>query len=955
MGDEGTGSGSRSTLGKVARRVKAYDPRALADRVEELEAEVARLRDDTKRLAGRDARNRAKVEEQRAQLTAYGYAYRALRAALAKVPGSTFGPARTTAPDAAARREAEGEAVLVQHHAALAQALAGGADLPAAVTALVRNGLGAERTAVTRRVAQSLQAHPATAPVGDLAMGLSAHGSGLPGYAWDLLGPLPDALWMHTVPGEYLELAGEHDPDRAATALDALLAHAADGGEVHPYHWLRVVRAALGHAWYARVPDLRAALAAAVERETARGTATDEERALWPRELAWLDDWTPRLVDGPATPALPAGTVAIGVMGYRMPDRTRCSTNIGDFVQTLGSLAHVVRHEGVDLGDDELGRFGAELAARVPASLRVPAPAGSGPRKVALVEVDRDASHLGEIPDGTWLLGFGWYAHRIGGIRHDFPFDARLRPLYVSFHVARRSLLSPEAVEHLRAAGPIGCRDWSTVDLLLSLDVPAFFSGCLTTTVRYLSPDGRPQPGPDAPVAYVDVDPPAGSGGRKVLNERPEVARQDLMTNLREALGILDAYAEETSEVVTRRLHAYLPARALGRPVDFAPRVSSDPRFNGLAPLTDDEVHAMGAGIADLLAPVVGLILDGADEATVRARWSEVTAERVAQARARRDRPLERPVEIDVDALVAPVLAGRVQVPATAPADGAAGEPVDVVLALDAHLKEHFPVVVAGLVGASSRPVRLHVLSRDHGPDDHARAAALFPEVDWDWLPCDEVGYGEVSSMIAHITVSTMDRLLLPALLPEVSRVVYHDIDALPVADLAPLFDLDLGETPLAARDSEVLLMASGFSNVFEALKNLHHAPEHAFELIRREFARHRYDFTGFNAGVLVLDLDRMRAEDFCADFLPYAAAYGMNDQQILNCYTGPRRTRLDNRWNMRPSQEVVRDPLIVHWAGLQKPWDPGYVPFRAAWDAARADVARRAAAAGPGATPLAR
>ena len=43
------------------------------------------------------------------------------------------------------------------------------------------------------------------------------------------------------------------------------------------------------------------------------------------------------------------------------------------------------------------------------------------------------------------------------------------------------------------------------------------------------------------------------------------------------------------------------------------------------------------------------------------------------------------------------------------------------------------------------------------------------------------------------MTVATMDRLLLPDLLPEVDKIIHHDLDALCLSDLAEFFDLDLG------------------------------------------------------------------------------------------------------------------------------------------------------------------
>ena len=92
-----------------------------------------------------------------------------------------------------------------------------------------------------------------------------------------------------------------------------------------------------------------------------------------------------------------------------------------------------------------------------------------------------------------------------------------------------------------------------------------------------------------------------------------------------------------------------------------------------------------------------------------------------------------------------------------------------------------------------------------------------------------------------------------------------------------------------------------------------------------------------------MLDLERMRDDDFCRRFLPYASEFGMHDQYVLNCYVGSRRVALAPEWNSRPSQERVAEPRIVHWAGGQKPWDPGFVPFGDAWERAVQRAAARA------------
>ena len=86
---------------------------------------------------------------------------------------------------------------------------------------------------------------------------------------------------------------------------------------------------------------------------------------------------------------------------------------------------------------------------------------------------------------------------------------------------------------------------------------------------------------------------------------------------------------------------------------------------------------------------------------------------------------------------------------------------------------------------------------------------------------------------------------------------------------------------------------------------------------------RHGYGHAALNAGVLVLDLDRMRRDDFTARYLGWVEVYGFHDQDTMLAYVGPDRAVLDPRWNAIPTVEDVRDPHLIHWASFGKPWDP--------------------------------
>ena len=182
-----------------------------------------------------------------------------------------------------------------------------------------------------------------------------------------------------------------------------------------------------------------------------------------------------------------------------------------------------------------------------------------------------------------------------------------------------------------------------------------------------------------------------------------------------------------------------------------------------------------------------------------------------------------------------------------------------------------------------------------------------------------------------------MDRLLLPVMLQDVSRLVYVDVDTIMLGDICRLAKLDLGGTPVAARDSNV----SEDSEWRRAGRSL---PEDlALELRRGMGLRHGYGNAALNAGVLVMDLDRMRRDDFTTEYLGWVEQYGFHDQDTMLAYVGPARTVLEPRWNAMPALEDVPDPSLIHWAGFGKPWDAQLTFEQERWQGHAASLEARA------------
>jgi lipopolysaccharide biosynthesis glycosyltransferase len=165
-------------------------------------------------------------------------------------------------------------------------------------------------------------------------------------------------------------------------------------------------------------------------------------------------------------------------------------------------------------------------------------------------------------------------------------------------------------------------------------------------------------------------------------------------------------------------------------------------------------------------------------------------------------------------------------------------------------------------------------------------------------------------------------RLLLPELLGDVDRVLYLDCDTLVLSSLDPLWGEALGTSAVAA-----------VANVIEPA-------------MREHVATLGVDYPGgfFNAGVLLLRLDRMRDEGSTDELLSFALrnqkALPWNDQDALNVIFKGRWHSLHPRWNAQNNlwswrdwaidvfgpelvDEAVSAPAIRHFEGpsVAKPW----------------------------------
>jgi lipopolysaccharide biosynthesis glycosyltransferase len=253
--------------------------------------------------------------------------------------------------------------------------------------------------------------------------------------------------------------------------------------------------------------------------------------------------------------------------------------------------------------------------------------------------------------------------------------------------------------------------------------------------------------------------------------------------------------------------------------------------------------------------------------------------------------------------------------------------PIRLIAAADSAYVLPLAVAVRSALETTSQPLEVLVLDGGLTAQDRQRLLESWPEshVDVHWLTL-ETAQLETLPVWGRMTSTTYCRLLLAGLVPHHwTRALWLDCDVLLRRDLAALWDLEMGDRAvLAARDLVVPCLGSRYG--VSPWKELGLDPR----------APH------FNAGVMLLDLERWRAEHIGERAIDYLRKYGDRvcffDQEALNAVAVNRWGELDPRWNHIASmagqafldashldpavyRQVVENPFLVHYSGYLKPW----------------------------------
>lgn len=186
----------------------------------------------------------------------------------------------------------------------------------------------------------------------------------------------------------------------------------------------------------------------------------------------------------------------------------------------------------------------------------------------------------------TKVIMNAWWMHS-----EKFPPNNKLIPLLISMHFSenfkKKIIGDQNSIDYLIKHGPVGCRDISTLKFLDNLNIPAYFSGCLTLTINkrnhlkkenYILLIDLPQEIETAVSNKTNL--PTYS----LTHEMSSILSSD--NKLFIAQNYLDLY-QQASFVITSRLHVALPCLALETPVLFFTDNPLDSRFGGLLDLLE--------------------------------------------------------------------------------------------------------------------------------------------------------------------------------------------------------------------------------------------------------------------------------------------------------------------------------------------------------------------------------
>lgn len=169
----------------------------------------------------------------------------------------------------------------------------------------------------------------------------------------------------------------------------------------------------------------------------------------------------------------------------------------------------------------------------------------------------------------------------------------------------------------------------------------------------------------------------------------------------------------------------------------------------------------------------------------------------------------------------------------------------------------------------------------------------------------DEKCFDSICDKVGRFTIGTMFRIMLPEILPELSKIIYLDADLLVARDVEELWKMNIKNCCMMAAPDAGVTKGNAISTVVSS----------------GEVSADRY----FNAGILYMNLDRIRQKGNLRlqviEYVNEKENLLFPDQDALNALYTDDVIFLDDSWNyfvicMSLQQKMKVENKIYHYAG---------------------------------------
>lgn len=234
--------------------------------------------------------------------------------------------------------------------------------------------------------------------------------------------------------------------------------------------------------------------------------------------------------------------------------------------------------------------------------------------------------------------------------------------------------------------------------------------------------------------------------------------------------------------------------------------------------------------------------------------------------------------------------------------------PINVCLSTDDNYSKYAGVVIASILTNADEDDYINIYILDGGITEEKKeqisSLGSIHNCQIKFIKIDERTFSDYAKVKTHnyISIATYYRLKLPSLLPEIDKIIYFDCDVVVNTSLKELFNIDI----------ENYLMAGVSDNKKRMVKE---------------------NPTYVNAGILVMNLDKMRKENTEEEFYNYTKEnlnrITKGDQEIINEVCKGKIKVIESSWNVQTSNFTNRSdyttkPKIIHYLSKEKPWKFG-------------------------------